>query len=78
MAVIALTVPGNKWADFVKYFMMVHPNQTLDSDNPLSDDDWVRYRILLFARGSYEKGFAQEFEELNGPVFDTNIITLQT
>lgn len=76
MAVIALTVPGNKWPDFVKYFVMVHPNQTLDSTSPLSDNDWVRYRILLFARGAYEKGFTQEYEDLNGPVFDADIITL--
>lgn len=76
MAAITLTVPGNKWTDFAKYFLMVHPNQTLDSDNPLSDGDWIRYRILLFARGAYEKGFTQEYEQANGPVFDTDIITV--
>lgn len=73
---ITLHIPGNKYDAFKKYFLMVHPNQTLDSDNPLSDDKWIKFRVLLFARGSYEKGFTQEYESLNGPVFDTNIITL--
>lgn len=76
MATIEFEVDDAKWNDFKKYFLIIHPNQTLDTDNPLSNDDWIRYRILLFARGSYEKGLTQEFEKLNGPVFDTGIITL--
>lgn len=76
MAAITLTIPGNKWDTFKRCFLLTHPNQTLNSDNVLSDDDWVRYRILLFARGAYQKGLAREYEESNGPEFDKDIITL--
>lgn len=77
MAAITLTIPDNKWDTFVRYFLMIHPNQTLDSDKPLKDDEWIRYRVLLFARGAYQKGIRQEHEAHNRPVFDVNIITLQ-
>lgn len=75
MASIELEIDDADWPVFKKYFLMVHPNQTLDKGIPLNDDDWIRYRILLFARGAYEKGLTQEYEKINGPVFDKTIIT---
>lgn len=75
MVIIELKVPKNKWDDFKECFLMTHPNQTFDSDKPLSDNDWIHHRILLFARGSYEKGFKQRHEALHTPNFDKNIIT---
>lgn len=76
MSAITLTVPGNKWETFKKYFLMTHPNQTLESDHVLSDDDWIGYRVFLFARGSYQKGLMQEYGTSNGPDFDEDIISL--
>lgn len=78
MEVVKLEVEDEKWPDFKRHFLRIHPNQTIDSAGPLSDDDWIRYRIFLFARGVYEKGYTAEYYELNGPIFDTNMINSQT
>lgn len=76
MPAITLTVPGNKWNDFVKHFCLTHANQTLESDTVLSNEDWVKLRVLLFARGAYEKGVNQVFSDQEKPPIDKDIITL--
>lgn len=76
MAAKELNFLVTDWDTFKKYFLLTHPNQTLNSTSVLTDDDWIKYRILLFTRGSYEKSFSQEFAENNKPPVDKNIITL--
>lgn len=71
---MTLSIENAKWPDFKKYFLMTYPNQTKNAANALSDDEWVFYRIFLFARGAYEKGFNQEFAEQNIPPIDKDII----
>lgn len=73
---ITLSIDDAKWPDFKKYFLITHPNQTTGSPSPLSDDEWIFHRILLFARGSYEKGLAFDFAKQNPPPIDNEIINL--
>ena len=75
MASIVLTVQGAKWETFKKYFLIAHPNQTHQMDVPMSDDDWIKHRIRLFAQNSYLRGLKNEYDELHGPVIDPNIVT---
>jgi hypothetical protein len=74
MPQIIFNIPDEKLEDYKKYFLMVYPNQTLDSDNPLTDNQWIKHRIFLFAIGAYKRGKQQEFENQNGPIFDEDII----
>jgi len=74
MPQIIFNIPDEKLEDYKKYFLMVYPNQTLDSDNPLTDNQWIKRRIFLFAVGAYKNGKQQEFESQNGPIFDEDII----
>ena len=71
---MTLSVEDPKWPDFKKHFLITHPNQTTDATTVLSDDEWVFYRIFLFARGAYEKGFNQEFAKQNIPPVAKDII----
>ena len=71
---MTFTVPDDKWEEYKKYFLIAYPNQTLDTDNPLTDNQWIRYRTLLFAKGAYKRGKRQEFDEQNEPAFDEDIV----
>lgn len=73
--IISLTVEDSKWEEFKNHFLITHPNQTLEGDNPLSDEDWIKYKIFLFTRGAYEKGFSQLFAEQNPPPYNGAIIS---
>lgn len=63
MASIELEIDNENWDTFKFHFLLIHPNQTLDWDTPLSDDAWITHRVMLFARGAYEKGVRQVFEQ---------------
>jgi hypothetical protein len=70
---ITLNISVAKYPTFKRWFLLTHPNQTLDSGKPLTDDQWINYRILLFARGAAYRG--QDIEEKQEPVRDPDIIT---
>jgi len=74
MPQFTLSVSETNWPEYKKYFLMAYPNQTLDSDNPLTDDQWIRHRIFLFAKGAYQKGKRQEFDAQNEPDFVDDIV----
>jgi hypothetical protein len=74
MPSVTLTIPPAKYAEFKTYFLRTHPNQTEESAAPLTDDQWIKHRIFLFAKGAYIKGKRAERDE--SPVaFDDDIIT---
>lgn len=75
MPEITLTVPDTKWEEYKKYFLMAYPNQAENLSEPLTDNQWIKHRIFLFAKGAYKRGKRQEFDEQNEPVFDEEIIT---
>lgn len=75
MPTIVLTIPGNKYDTFKRYFLLTHPNQTTNGPNPISDDDWIRLRVLLFAQGAYIKALTAEHTQSNLPPIDNNIIS---
>ena len=76
MPTITLSIPDDKWPEFKKHFLITHPNQTLDLPEPLSDKEWIFHRILLFARGAYEKGVRELFDATAEPPIDKEIITI--
>ncbi|MHC4643804.1 MAG: hypothetical protein ACYS32_19345 [Planctomycetota bacterium] len=70
MPSVTLNIPTAKYTEYKKYFLLTHPNQTDD----LTDDQWIKHRILLFAKGAYQKAKRVEWEE-GGPIVDDDIIT---
>lgn len=76
MHTITLTIEDAKWEDFKKHFLLTHPPQLVGFPHNMTDDDWITYRIFLFARGAYEKGINQVYAEQNKPVLDKDIIQI--
>ena len=78
MHTITIEIPDADWPDYKKYFLLTHPNQTLEpGEENLSDDDWVDRKHLLFSQGSYEKGIRQEFEETTKPPIKKDIVKIK-
>lgn len=75
---MTLKIDTQDWQEYKDHFLLIHPNQTKDSFSVLSDDDWVFYRIFLFARGSYEKGIRQVFDQQALPPINPAIISITT
>ena len=74
---LTITIPADKVQAYAKYFLIAYPNQTANNEDPnkiLTNPQWIRHRIFLFARNAYQKGRRIEFEELNQPVFDPDIV----
>lgn len=72
---ITIHIPDNKWVEFSTHFLLTHPNQTLDTPTPLSDTNWIKRRVLLFARGAYEKGVRQVWDQQAQPPIDPDVIS---
>jgi hypothetical protein len=73
MTSITLNISAVKYPIYKRWFLLSHPNQTLDSDAPLTDDQWIKRRIFLFARGAAFRG--QDIEEKSKPIRDNDLIT---
>jgi len=63
MPSFTINCPVEKWPQARAYFLKSAPNQTEDSDTPLSDDDWIKHKILLMVKGQVVKGMRMEQEE---------------
>jgi len=74
---ITLEIEDSKWFTFKLHFLQTHPNQTKDLTETLTDEQWIAYKILLFALGAYIKGLTEEFQILNKPQIDNKIITIK-
>lgn len=79
-----ISMPAAKYAEFKRLFLLTYPNNTAEIDPvnmkwgftlPLTDNEWIKYRTILFLYGAYTKAVSQEYDEQNGPVFDEGIIT---
>ena len=73
---ITLLIEDANWPEFKKFFLAAWPNQTIGTPQQISDDEWIAYRVLLFTRGSYEKGFIEDFNTQNQPNPNKLIVTL--
>jgi hypothetical protein len=81
MPSMTVTIPNDKYPTFKEYFLKTYPNQTEDIANPLkfgytaplTDDQWIKYRILLFLFNGYAKAKRTEWEE-GGPNYDDEIV----
>jgi hypothetical protein len=72
---ITFKIPAAKWPTYKKYFLIAYPNQTLnEGEANLTDNQWVKYRIKLFAKNAYRRGKRIEWEEQNKPIYDPNVI----
>ncbi len=71
MPQITLSVPDAKWPEYKKYFLIAFPKE----DQSLTDEQWIKRRILMFAHGAYSIGREREFNESNKPVINKDIIT---
>jgi hypothetical protein len=76
MASMTITIPAEKWETYKEHFLNTYPNQTTDSDNPLTDEQWIKRRILLFVKGAYTKSMNDEFYRDNQPVLDPDMATI--
>lgn len=63
MPSFTINCPAAKWPQARGYFLKGAPNQTLESGNPLSDDDWIKHKILLMVKGQVVRGMRMEQEE---------------
>lgn len=75
---MSFTIPAAKWATYKKCFLLAYPNQSLnDGEAKLTDGQWVKYRIIMFAKNAYKRGQQIEFEQQQRPVPDPNIVQSQ-
>jgi hypothetical protein len=72
---VTYSISAAKYSEFKRLFLITYPNQTLDSTNPLTDDEWIVRRGKLFFRGACFKAQREEYEQQNSPVYDNDIIT---
>jgi len=64
MPSFTINCPADKWPDAKRYFLLAAPNQTLnEGEANLSDDDWIKHKILLMIKGIVVKGKRIEQEE---------------
>lgn len=54
---------ADKWPAVRENFLRAAPNQTLESNNPMSEDDWIKHKILLMAKGQVVRGKRMKQEE---------------
>ena len=72
MATISYTIDAANFDEFKECFLMSHPNITIGTDNPLSDNAWIAERIRQFAYAAYKRGK----EMANKPELDDDIILI--
>ena len=67
-----ISCPANKWEDAKRWFLLSAPNQTLEEGEAnLSDNDWIKHKILLMVKSQIVKGKRIEQEaEAVSPVDD--------
>ena len=59
-----ISCPAAKWPQVKAYFLKAAPNQTLgEGEEQLSDDDWIKRKILLMVKSQVIKGMRMEQEE---------------
>ncbi len=77
MPKFTINCPDDKWEDAKKYFLLAVPNQTLnESEANLSDNDWIKLKILLMVKGLVANGMRIEKEEqAQEPIDDAFTIT---
>jgi hypothetical protein len=78
---MTITIPDANYVEFKRLFLLTYPkpedltNLKWGFTAPLSDDQWIKYRTMLFLWGAYTKTKQQEFDEQNGPTLDEGILT---
>jgi hypothetical protein len=70
MPQMTITISPAKWATYKKYFLVVYPKQTDESD-----DEWVKHKILMLVKGIYKKGLQME-HEAGPPTPDEDIVEI--
>ena len=64
MPKFTINCPDDKWEDAKKYILLAAPNQTLnEGEANLSDNDWIKLKILLMMKGLVVTGKRMEQEE---------------
>lgn len=59
-----ITCPADKWEEAKKYFLLASPNQTLEEgEEQLSDNDWIKKKILLMVKSQVVMGKRMEQEQ---------------
>ncbi|MHC4225660.1 MAG: hypothetical protein ACYSUN_16840 [Planctomycetota bacterium] len=68
--VITFTIPDAKVAEALPAFLVIHPNITSDptqwSDPPLTDGQWVKYRIRQWVNEQVNEG-RRHLHHVNNP-----------
>jgi len=77
MPSFTISCPADKWEDAKRWFLLAAPNQTLnEGEANLTDNDWIRHKILLMVKGQIVKGKRIEQEsKAVSPVDDAFTIT---
>jgi len=75
MANMTFTIPDEKLDEFKKCFLAEYPNITVDGITPMTDNQWIHYRIEQFMRNAYRKGMKAIWSQTNKPPYDDTIIS---
>ena len=63
-----IDLPDTKWIDYKRWFLLSSPNQTLEpGEANLSDNDWIKHKIILMIRGQVLSGKRIEQEAAQVP-----------
>lgn len=71
---INYTIPDEKVSEFVESFLRIYPKMEEEPYASMSDAEWVKFRIKLWATGIYKRGMTQKWEEENSPTIPKEII----
>ena len=64
MPSFTITCPADKWEDVKRWFLLASPNQTLnEGEANLSDNDWIKAKILLGVKAHIVRGKRLEAEQ---------------
>lgn len=83
MPTITLNISAAKYAEFKRLFLLSYPKpEDITTPQlkwgftaPLTDDQWIKYRTMLFLWSGYTTAKNREFDEQNGPTLDEGILT---
>ncbi|MHC4464617.1 MAG: hypothetical protein ACYS30_24775 [Planctomycetota bacterium] len=76
MPKITLNISGEKWEEYKRCFLRIHPNTTAGGETPMPDDQWIKQKILQFTRRTYQLGKKKLHLTSSGPDYDNDIVTV--
>ena len=62
MPSFTITWPDDTFVQDKEDFLLAAPNQTLDRDEPLTDNEWIKKKIVLMAKGQVMRGRRERIE----------------